>query len=325
MAEFTYTPKLANVIITNEKGEDFGQPASGTTDGAALHIKVFKATFVNKPESMIAELSLPIKTSKLRIFTEHNESIVETITFKNIAGTNTWTVNNTSVTLSDYGIDMHKFDMGATFSVRYLLKSVDQVARITPEGRKEIISRRLVVVPGDNYFVDGPLRSQQGEDFQLSVRNPFEIDVTVKWNFSLRYLITGIDIISNTLSNGVYWKLHYGFTTVKFTYNNGSGENTIKWTKALWPGVFHNFNLKIVNRKAILMIDGKSYTAKKSNTVVTSRIYNRDGNITVGDIYTTITDVIFVAGTDEKNNDKTLTVNIVGESNTFYSEEEWVE
>ena len=189
----------------------------------------------------------------------------------------------------------------------------------------KIISRRLVVVPGDNYFVDGPLRSQQGEDFQLSVRNPFEIDVTVKWNFSLRYLITGIDIISNTLSNGVYWKLHYGFATVKFTYNNGSGENTIKWTKSLWPGVFHNFNLKIVNRRAILMIDGKSYTAKKNNTVAASRTYNRDGNIIVGDVYTTITDVIFVAGTDEKNNDQTLTVNIIGESNTFYSEEEWVE
>lgn len=325
MAEFKYTPKLANVIVTNEKGEDFGQPAKGTTDGDALHIKVFKATFVDKPASMIAELSLPIKTRNLRVFTEQDESIVETITFKNTAGTNIWMVNDTAVELTDYGVEMQKFDMGATFSVQYLLKSVEQIARITPEGTKEIISRKLVVVPGEAYFVDGPLESQQGEDFQLADLNPFEIDVTVKWNFSLRYVITGIDIISNTLSNGVYWKLRYGLTTITFVYYDGTRERTLKWNKALWPGVFHNFNLRIANGVATLSVDGKSYSSRNKKLTIANRTYNSNGVIVVGDTDTTITDAIFISGTDEKRNEQTLTVNIVGESTTFYSEEEWVE
>lgn len=329
MVNFDFEPKLANVLITDTESEPttYGQLAEGTTDGAALNIKCLTSKITSKPYDMIVFVNLPVKLSKVKPFSTGNETNSDTVTFSHNSLLNGWFVGLLPVDLTDYGVNMKYYRPGATFAVTYTLKTASQVARITADGKKEIISRKLVITPGDDYYVEGPLTSSDGRQFNFYINSAvrFTLNVTIRWNFTLKHLISRINIIRNGYINGAYWELTYGYLNVKFRYYDGSNTYECNWPCILWPSVFNNFKIETWKRDPAYIRLQTNGIKRSTRRVYPTKIQVYSGNVTVGDSDTTVTGTIFVEGASNTSTQKTMTVPIVSETTTFYSEESWGE
>ena len=239
---YSYDIKLANIILsTADESRIVGQTALGSTDDAAVCVKALQSEITDNSSNLQISLNQKIDKDKLSFFHDATDNAEESIEF--VYSTDGWKVDDTVVTLSDYGIGVKGTPKtGDTFTVKYKFHTITKIVYVDENENAITVTRRLYKVSGSNYLVQGPLTCSKGADFNLFTKMnvPFSIKATI---MTTNFFASG-SIMKRYVSSNDWWDFHLVAGYPVFTLVAAGTKQSYSWflRKHISANTFHTIS-----------------------------------------------------------------------------------